>query len=45
MKRIASFEYGFRAVFGLPINGDLEKSTGGEGHFINQLKKFICLLI
>lgn len=41
MKRIASFEYGFRAVFGLPINGDLEKSTGGEGHFINQLKKFI----
>lgn len=41
MKRIASFEAGFKAVFGIPVNADLEKG-GAEGlSFVNKIKEFI----
>ena len=41
MKKIASFEAGFRTVFGLPVNADLERG-GAEGlSFVNKIKEFI----
>lgn len=41
MKRIASFEAGFKAVFGIPVNADLERG-GAEGlSFVNKIKEFI----
>ena len=41
MKRIASFEAGFKAVFGIPVNADLERG-GAEGlSFVNKVKEFI----
>lgn len=41
MKRVANFEAGFRQVFGLPMNTDLEKSSGSGVSFVDKLKKFI----
>ena len=41
MKKIASFEAGFKAVFGIPVNADLERG-GAEGlSFVNKIKEFI----
>jgi hypothetical protein len=41
MKKIESFEAGFRAVFGLPINADLKKSGANGISFVNKIKEFI----
>lgn len=41
MKFLANLEAGFRSVFGLPINGDLRKSSSGTISVIDQIKGFI----
>lgn len=41
MKFLANLEAGFRSVFGLPINGDLRKSSAGTISVIDQIKGFI----
>ena len=41
MKTIANFEAGFRAVFGLPVSGEL-RAGGAEGYsFVSKIKSFI----
>lgn len=41
MKFLANLEYGFRAVFGLPINEDLKNASTNAVSVIDQIKGFI----
>lgn len=41
MKRLTSFEAGFKAVFGIPMNADLERNGAGGLSFVNKIKEFI----
>ena len=41
MEKVASFEAGFRAVFGLPVNADLQKGGASGYSFVNKIKEFI----
>ena len=41
MKFLANLEYGFRAVFGLPVNEDLKNSATTAVSMVDQIKGFI----